>query len=297
MLFDIKRFALHDGPGIRTTVFMKGCPLHCAWCHNPESQAADPEIMFIGERCTICGNCVKACPQYAITIGPQGAQTDRNRCTGCGGCVPVCGSEARSVVGERMSLPALIAEIESDVAFFDESGGGVTLSGGEPLQQADPASALLAQCKALQIHTTLDTCGFAAWEDLRKVAQSADLILFDIKTLMDAKHIRWTGHSNRLILENLIHLDQLGIPLWIRTPFVPEMQTTPDAWQRLGALISSLHSVEAIHLLPYHRGGEAKWRQLERTKTEAFTVPADKDVSAVAEHIANASGHDVRIGG
>lgn len=297
MVFDIKRFAVHDGPGIRTTVFMKGCPLQCAWCHNPESQASNPEIMFMADRCTSCGNCVKACPQGAIRLSEQGAQTDRDRCTGCGQCVSVCESEARSLVGKRMPLPTLLAEIESDVAFFDESGGGVTLSGGEPLNQPGPTSTLLAECQALRIHTTLDTCGFAPWKDLSLVAQSVDLILFDLKTLNDAQHIRWTGQSNQPILDNLVRLDRLGKPLWIRIPFVPEMVGDPDQWQKLGEFAASLHSVEAIHVLPYHRGGEVKWRQLERAKGEAFTVPVDKAVSVAAKRIADASGHDVHIGG
>lgn len=297
IVFDIKRFALHDGPGIRTTVFLKGCSLQCAWCHNPESQRIEPEIIFYHDRCTGCGDCVSVCSQRAIQIVQSVAQTDRNRCIGCGQCVPACPSNARTLVGRSVTVGDLVSDIESDTAFFDESGGGVTLSGGDPLLQPEFAAAILAACQRLRIHTTLDTCGFAPWEHLEQVARMSDLILYDLKHMDDAQHVHWTGQSNALILDNLVRLDALGKPLWIRIPFIPEINDDANHWRTLGAFIATLSSVEAIHLLPYHRAGEAKWRQLGRTSIESFSVPATNAVTTVAKLIEDAAGRSVYVGG
>ena len=230
-------------------------------------------------------------------MGPQGAQTDRSRCIDCGQCVVACKSNARSIVGQHRSVSSLVAEIESDTAFFDESGGGVTISGGEPLSQPLVLAKLLAECKSRRIHTALDTCGLASWQHLRRASQSADLILFDLKCLDEALHTQWTGHSNRQILDNLKRLDEMQHPLWIRIPLIPEMEVGRDEWQRIGRLIASLNCVEAVHLLPYHRGGESKHRQLERTMAQTFTVPGREDVLATADCISQTSGFAVHIGG
>jgi pyruvate formate lyase activating enzyme len=187
--------------------------------------------------------------------------------------------------------------VKRDVVFFDESGGGVTLSGGEPLFQPSFAAAFLAQCQARRIHTALDTCGFAPWEDLKRVAQHADLILYDLKILSDSRHRRWTGHSNALILDNLTRLDALGKPVWIRIPFILEMHDDPDELSRLGAFIANLNCVEAVHLLPYHRTGEAKRQQLERSGTPKLDVPDERAVAAAGERLTRAAGQAVVIGG
>ena len=297
MLFDIKRFALHDGPGIRTTVFMKGCPLRCTWCHNPESQAAEPEIIFHAARCTGCGSCVEACPHGAIQIAQAVAVTDRNRCRGCGQCIAVCPTSARELVGYRRSVCDLASEIERDVAFFDESGGGVTLSGGEPLFQPEFSTAFLAECQTRRIHTALDTCGFAPWQDLKRVATHADLVLYDLKTLSDSQHQLWTGQSNTLIIDNLARLSTLNRPIWIRIPFIPQLVENTEAWTRLGELIASLDGIEAIHLLPYHRAGESKWTQLERSEFVAHDVPNEQVIATAVEQLAQAAGQAVQIGG
>ena len=297
MLFDIKRFALHDGPGIRTTVFMKGCPLRCTWCHNPESQGSEPEIIFHAAQCTGCGACVEACPHGAIQVVQAVAVTDRNRCTGCGQCIAVCPTSARELVGYRSSVRDLASEIERDVAFFDESGGGVTLSGGEPLFQPAFAAAFLAECQTRRIHTALDTCGFAPWQDLNRVATHANLILYDLKTLSDSQHQLWTGQSNALILSNLARLSTLNIPIWVRIPFIPQMVANTEAWTRLGKLIANLDGIEAIHLLPYHRAGESKWTQLERSGSVAHDVPNEHVIATAVEQLAQAAGQAVQIGG
>lgn len=296
-VFDIKRFALHDGPGIRTTVFLKGCPLSCAWCHNPESQRIKPEIVFYRDRCTGCGSCIPVCPQAAIFSAQSVAQTDRDHCIGCGQCVLACPSNARSLVGKSVTVGDLVSDIESDTAFFDESGGGVTLSGGDPLRQPVFTTAILAACQQLRIHTALDTCGFAPWGRLEQVARVSDLVLYDLKHMDDAQHVHWTGQSNALILDNLVRLDALEKPLWIRIPFIPEINDDANHWRTLGAFIATLTSVEAIHLLSYHRAGEAKWRQLERTSIEPFSVPDKDAVTAAAKLIEDETGRSVHVGG
>lgn len=297
IVFDIKRFALHDGPGLRTTVFLKGCPLRCAWCHNPESHRSEPEIIFHASRCIGCASCIAACPEGAITSIRAVVQTDREHCTGCGLCASACPSDARTLVGKRAQVSDLVSEIELDVAFFDESGGGMTLSGGEPLCQPEFTAGILAACRQRAIHTALDTCGDADWPTLEHIIQFTDLVLFDLKTLSNSQHMRWTGSPNGRILDNLVRMDAMKIPLWIRLPFVPQIHANPGQWSELGAFVASLDSVEAIQLLPYHRAGEAKWLQLEQTPTETFTPPNEQAMAAAAEALEKETGRKVRIGG
>lgn len=194
-------------------------------------------------------------------------------------------------------MDELISEIDADRAFFDESGGGVTLSGGDPLLQPEFASAILSACQQLRIHTTLDTCGFAPWEVLEQVARVSDLVLYDLKHMSDAEHVRWTAQSNVLILDNLARLDSLAKPLWIRIPFIPEISNDSTHWRALGAFIAKLRSVEAIHLLPYHRAGDAKQLQLERPSIDTFSVPEEAMVEVVAKLIEDATCRSVYIGG
>jgi pyruvate formate lyase activating enzyme len=257
-IFDVKRFAIHDGPGIRTTVFFKGCPLSCPWCHNPESQNARPELLFWAERCIGCGACVGACPVDAVSLENGTAVTNRPLCTGCGACIEVCPSQAREIAGEVWPLDRLLDVIERDLLFYDESGGGVTLSGGEPLAQPGFALAVLTACKERRIHTAVDTCGFAEWDVLDAVASQTDLFLYDVKLLDDDRHRELTGASNGLILENLERLSDAGRRIWIRYPVIPGVNDEESDVVALGKLVSRLKSVDAIHLLPFHRGGERK---------------------------------------
>jgi pyruvate formate lyase activating enzyme len=280
ILFDVKRFALHDGPGIRTTAFLKGCRLSCSWCHNPESRNSKPELMFWEERCVGCGTCVSACAVRAISMCDALAETDRRACTACGECVAACPADARAIAGETWTVDRLLEEVEKDLLFYDESGGGVTLSGGEPLVQASFAASLVAECRDRKIHTAVDTCGDADWEDLERVARATDLFLYDVKHVNDGRHRRLTGVSNDRILENLRRLDGEGCALWIRYPVIPDLNDADEDVTALGEFVAHLEAVEAIHLLPFHRGGE---RKLERLGRPCRPLTTERDPRTAAD--------------
>jgi pyruvate formate lyase activating enzyme len=247
------RFATHDGPGIRTTIFFKGCPLACQWCHNPESQDFRPEILYFAERCRHCGDCVAACP----------ADTSREHCRRCGRCAEACQAEARQLAGERVGLAQLLAEIERDLIFHEESGGGVTLSGGEPLAQPRFTAALLGACRERGIHTVLETCGFARRDVFLPIAQLAGAVLFDLKLMNDVLHRWYTGVSNRWILANLDQLAANGTPFTVRIPVVPGVNDSADEMEAFARHLAS-RRIGAIELLPYHRIGAAKYARLGR---------------------------------
>ena len=217
LIFHIMRFSLHDGPGIRTAVFFKGCPLSCWWCHNPESQTFEPDVMYSEERCRLCGDCQVACPHSAIErVGDRMTVTEH--CERCGTCVDFCGSEARSVSGREMTAGEIVKEIERDLVFFDESGGGVTFTGGEPFGQPELLEALLTECRARRIHTAVETCGAAPRELVLRLGALADLILYDLKMVDASRHRTYTGASNRNILENLETLVAAGRHVVVRIP-------------------------------------------------------------------------------
>jgi pyruvate formate lyase activating enzyme len=285
-VFDIMRFSTRDGPGIRTTVFLKGCPLACWWCHNPESQAAQPELMYRANLCIACLACAAACPHGAISAGGDGVLTDLARCVLCGTCLAECHAEARQIVGRQMSVAQALAEIRKDVAFYDESGGGVTFSGGEPLMQAEFLAAMLHACKQEGIHTALDTSGSAPWEVIDGLRADVDLFLYDIKALDDATHQKYTGVSNRRILENLRRLSGLGHTVRVRVPLIPGINDSPQAIQALAVFVDSLPARPEVELLAYHRSGVEKYLRLGRAYALEGLIPPDEiQVSEAIEEV------------
>ena len=284
IIFDIERFSIHDGPGIRTTVFFKGCPLNCWWCHNPESQSAGRQRWFWDRRCIQCQACVAACAQGAISLSDGSLVTDAARCVLCGDCAQVCPAEAREMVGRRMTVADVMAEIKKDIVFYDQSGGGVTFSGGEPLMQPDFLDALLARCKREEIHTTVDTSGLAAWKTLEKISRQVDLFLYDLKTIDEARHWQFTGVSNAPILENLRRLSGLGHALLIRIPVIPTVNADDESVRQLGDFIASLPRVNGVELLRYHRIGLDKYDRLNLPYSlPDVQPPSDSRMAEIAE--------------
>jgi pyruvate formate lyase activating enzyme len=297
LIFDIKKYSVHDGPGIRTTLFFKGCPLQCAWCHNPESQAASVEMMYRPQRCQQCGACVEACASGAIQWSEAGPLTDWSTCVRCGACAAQCYAEAREAVGRTLTVEQAMAEIERDVAFYDESGGGVTFSGGEPLQQADFLGALLRACQEKEIHSVVDTSGFAAWETLDRLRADVDLFLYDLKTMDEARHRQFTGVSNALILENLRRLSALGHPVLIRIPVIPSVNADDESVRQLGAFIASLPHVIGVELLPYHRIGLDKYDRLNLPYALPEVLPPSDARMAEIAQLLRQWGLSVKGGG
>ncbi len=297
IVFDIRKYSIHDGPGIRTTLFFKGCPLRCAWCHNPESQSAAVEVALRPARCVQCGACLAACPAGAITWNSHGPITDRAVCSQCGACTAACYAEARERLGYPITVEQALAEIERDRAFYDESGGGVTFSGGEPLLQPAFLAALLSACRARELHTALDTCGFAAWSTLDSLRADVDLFLYDLKLIDDARHRALTGVSNAVILANLQTLSRLGAAILIRIPVVPGVNADDESQRQVGAFMAALPRLEGVELLPYHRLGQDKYARLNRPAPLPETQPPTAEqLAEMAQRLAG-FGLNVKIGG
>ena len=245
LILEIQRMSTEDGPGLRTTVFFKGCSLKCAWCHNPESISLRPQIHWIGSRCIGCRTCLDTCPLQALSMSSQGVLIDRDVCNGCGLCAEECPSTALELLGEAWRLEDLVQEVLKDRVYFDKSNGGVTISGGEPTLQADFAAKFLKQIRAQGIKTALDTCGLCSTTALDTLLPYANLVLFDLKEIDPQRHLDFTGSDNRVILENLIHvgdyIDSHLFPegLWIRTPLIPDATDTDKNINNIGAWIKT----------------------------------------------------------
>lgn len=255
LVFNIQHYSLHDGPGIRSTVFLKGCPLSCAWCHNPESRTATPELRWIQARCINCGQCIEVCPeriQAAVTARESGC------CTTCGSCVAACPTGAREIMGREMSLSQVVDEVLRDRIFLDQSHGGVTISGGEPLAQSKFTHGLLNAFREQAVHTALDTCGFAPTPRFLEVATAADLVLYDIKVVDADVHRAYTGVSNELILANLQELARVHSHVWVRIPLIPGFNLDPGSLADLAHFVASIGGIRQVNLLPYHEMGRSK---------------------------------------
>jgi pyruvate formate lyase activating enzyme len=295
LIFDIQRYSVHDGPGIRTLVFLKGCPLRCLWCSNPEGQETKPELAFRRSLCIGCGACVDVCGSGAILLKDHRIEIDRGKCTLCGECAKVCPSEALSTVGRWMTVDQVLEEVERDRVFYEASRGGITVSGGEPFLQAGFTEALLKACKAGGIATAIETCGYVSWHSMERVIQYADSVLYDIKELDDFRHHQLTGVSNRLILENARRIADLGFPLAIRYPVIPGFNDDPKDMDALFHFSKTLSGVTHLDLLPYHRLGESKYAMLGRDYPLGKLKPPTGQCLESLAQAAEKRGLEVRI--
>ncbi len=304
VIFDIKRFAIHDGPGIRTTVFLKGCPMACPWCQNPEGIGHQPEHAWRADRCSACGACVEACPNSALEMRNGRPVTDVERCVLCGRCVDACPTGAREIIGRRVSVGEVLAEIEKDRVFFETSGGGATFSGGEPLFQPEFLAELLAECRRRDIAVAVDTTCHAPWEVIEPLIPLVDLWLCDVKHADPAVHKRLTGVDNTQLLANLHRLAEAGVPMRIRMPIVPGMNDDAANLEATGRMLADLPAVADVDVLAYNVGGLAKARRLGRTLAATPVPdgsggpeePTGGHVAECAERL-RAFGLNVTIGG
>jgi pyruvate formate lyase activating enzyme len=297
--FNLQHYSIHDGPGIRTTVFLKGCPLRCLWCQNPESQDLKPVIFLNLERCTGCGTCVEACPESAIRLIDGKSKTDRRLCKGHGQCAEVCPNEARSLMGRYMTAREVFDDVNADAIFYQNSGGGVTLSGGDPVAQPEFSRAILKLCRDAGIHTAIETSGFAKWDILKGILEYTDLVLYDIKHMDSTKHKEYTGVPNEIILENAkkIH-EELNLPMLARLPIMPGYNDSPENMEKTARFIANdLGGSSKVHLLPYHRLGETKYERMEEPeKATSISPPSEAHMEGLVK-IFESAGLTAVVGG
>lgn len=296
-IFDIKRYAIHDGPGIRTTVFLKGCPLRCPWCHNPEGIVSEPQLVWRAERCLGCEACREACAEGAISYRQSHVVIEPEKCNMCSRCAAACYSHALEIMGRPMTLAEVMQEIEKDTVFYEESGGGVTFSGGEPMMQPDFLEAVLKACNERGIHTAVDTSGYVDSATLLRIAARVDLFLWDLKMMDDEKHRELTGVSNRSIHENLKMAEQRGARIMLRFSLIPGLNDDEADIHRLGEFGASLGGVEELAILPYHGAWLAKYRRLHPGGKVFGAEPPTSQALDKARDALAAFGLKIRIGG
>lgn len=300
IITNIQKYSIHDGEGIRTTIFFKGCPLSCEWCHNPETQKYHKTVLYYEERCTGCGACVKECEESAIRMEGPAVITDRNTCTACGNCTDACINNARELCGTTYEIQKLVEEVLKDRAFYETSGGGATLSGGEVLaQDPDYIETLMQRLTARGIKVNIDTCGAVPFERIERILPYTDTFLYDVKLLDEEKHIKYTGSSNRQILDNLKELSRRGAGIYIRIPVIGGVNDNEEEMRQIGRFLKENHiQYKQINLLPYHNTGSSKYQQLDwKYEGEEFYVPSKEQMEAFRKILEQEGAGPVKIGG
>lgn len=298
LIFDIKRYAINDGPGIRVVVFFKGCNLHCAWCHNPESISDRVEKMYAPAKCIKCGTCVEACPENAITLTPDGIITDAELCILCGKCAEVCPTKAIEMSGKSMTVNEIMDIIEKERIFFDQSGGGVTFSGGEPLVHTKILTELLDECGKRGIHRAVDTAGNVKTETILEIAKRTDLFLYDLKMMDSMLHKKWVNAGNEKILHNLKALSKADAEIIIRIPLIGGVNDTASNIELTAKFIAELEGVKKeVHLLPYHKIAQHKYSKLGKANDFEYFEEPDKESLSRAILLFEKYGLKASIGG
>jgi glycyl-radical enzyme activating protein len=294
-VFNIQRYSIQDGPGIRTTVFLNGCPLRCLWCSNPESQGAPPSLFYFDSLCVRCYRCVEACPTGATSIAPDGSiKIDRTRCERCGKCAEVCPNEARVMSGKLMTVDEVLEVVKKDALFYKNSGGGITASGGEPTHQPEFLLEFFKGCQNSGFHTCLDTTGYVRWEIFEGILEYTDLVLYDIKHMNPERHKELTGVDNRIILLNAEKIAKKGIPLIIRVPLIPGGNDSPENLETLGKYVAKL-GTHKLDLLPYHQFGVKKYERLGMEYKMGDIKPYQKEQVELIKKTLESYGLEVSI--
>lgn len=297
---NIQKYSIHDGDGIRTTVFFKGCPLRCMWCHNPETQLYTSQVLHDRARCVGCEACANICPEGAIDCRGGIAYTDTEKCQQCGTCLDYCVGNLREISGIDYDEKTIVDEVMKDQMFYEESGGGVTLSGGEVMtMDMDFIESLVRQLDKKGISITIDTCGYAPYENFQRIMPYVDTVLYDLKVMDDLKHQQYVGVSNRLILENLRKLSQDGVRIYIRIPVVKEVNGNMENMKAVVSFLLENHiQVAQVNLLPYHRMGEEKYQKMGNESVgETFTTPSDEELETFRNIFIEHGFGNTKIGG
>ena len=295
-IFNIQKFSVHDGPGIRSTVFFKGCPLKCKWCHNPESQSAEKQMLYDSKKCVLCGTCEAVCPVGTVKIENNKLTTDKDKCTFCGKCIIYCIPGARQIAGKDYTVDEVVKEVMKDKVFYDKSKGGVTVSGGEPLLNIDFAEELLMKLKDENIHTAVDTSGAVSFESLKRASRYTDVFLYDIKLMDDEKHKDFTGLSNKIILENLKKLSEIHKNINLRMPIIEGVNADVNHIEKTIEFIEWLN-IKKVNLLPYHDIARHKYKKLDiEYEDEKMSKPSDDKMQKFKSMFEN-KGYTVKIGG
>ena len=293
---NIQRFSIHDGPGIRTTVFLKGCNLRCFWCHNPETLRYRPELQIFLDRCIGCGECFNRCPNGAHVVVDGHREFHRQLCVGCGQCAETCYAEALVLVGEIKTVDEVVGEVLRDRPFYETSQGGITLSGGEPLLQRDFSYAILERCRQEDIHTAIETAANFPWERVSSILPVTDLVMMDIKMMDSSKHRDCTGVPNELILDNAMRLGQCSQPLIVRTPIIPGINDTPEEVAAIAEFVAKLPNLLYYDLLPFHPMAKSKYTSLDMAyRAKEIKSPSKEHMDALTK-VAQGLGIDARHG-